>query len=191
MEGNKTYEAVVIGGSWGGTEALIQILKDLPASFALPIIVVLHRQKNTISFLIEILSKRIHIPVKEVEEKEAILSGFVYIAPPNYHILIEQDRTFSLDVSQEISYSRPSIDVLFESAALVYKHKLVGILLTGANADGSEGMSTIAKEKGLTVVQDPDDAESNIMPKAALSKVKVDHVLTKPQISELLLSLNA
>lgn len=182
------YEVIVIGGSWGGTDAVIEILSGLSASFRLPIIVVLHRQKNVESALDEIIGKYLKLEVREINEKEKIVGGKIYLAPSNYHVLIEQDGTFSLDVSENVAYSRPSIDVLFESAAMVYSEKLIGILLSGANSDGSEGMLAIAKRDGMTIVQNPEEAENSIMPVSALEKVKA-FVMTKKQIQEFLLSL--
>lgn len=182
------YEAIVIGGSWGGTDAVIDILAGLPPTFRTPIIVVLHRQKNVESALDNIIAKYVPLPVKEVNEKEPIVGGTVYLAPSNYHVLIEEDRTFSLDVSENIAYSRPSIDVLFESAAVVFRERLIGILLTGANSDGSEGMQAISERNGLTIVQNPEEAENSTMPLSALEKVKA-YVLNKKQIQEFLLSL--
>ncbi|MBC7451278.1 MAG: chemotaxis protein CheB [Cytophagales bacterium] len=185
--GKPVYEAIVIGGSWGGMDAVIQLIKPLPKLYPIPIIVVIHRKKNVKSSLCDILSKYTVLTVKEVDEKEVISAGTIYIAPANYHVFIEQDKTFSLDVSPDVLYSRPSIDVLFESAALVYKDTLIGIILTGANADGSLGLNKISEKKGLTIVQDPTEAVIDIMPKAAIMKGPVDHVLSLKRIQELLL----
>lgn len=182
------YEVVVMGGSWGGTDAVIDILSGLPPTFRTPIVVVLHRQKNVESILDEIIGKYLSIEVKEINEKEPIKGGVVYLAPSNYHVLIEKDKTFSLDVSEDVAFSRPSIDVLFESAALAYGDKVVGILLTGANSDGAEGMRAIVEREGMAIVQNPEEAENSIMPKSALEKVNA-FVMDKKQIREFLLSL--
>lgn len=181
-------EAVVMGGSWGGTDAVIDILSNLPASYRTPIVVVLHRQKNVDSALHEIIGKYTSLEVREINEKEPVKGGAVYLAPPNYHVLIEKDKTFSLDVSEDVAYSRPSIDVLFESAALAYGDRLVGILLTGANSDGTEGLRSVVERNGLAIVQNPDEAENRIMPLSALQKVNA-FVMNKKQIQEFLLSL--
>src|SRR5690349_15815709 len=127
-------ELIVIGGSWGGTDAVIHILSGLPTTFRTPVVVVLHRQKNVESALHEIIGRYISIDIKEVNEKEPVKGGSVYLAPSNYHVLIEKDKTFSLDVSEDVAFSRPSIDVLFESASMTYGDKVVGVLLTGANS---------------------------------------------------------
>lgn len=186
---NRSFEAIVIGGSWGGMDAVSQIIRSLHEGYPLPIITVLHRAKNVESSLAKILAKHSPIPVKEIEEKEAIKNSILYVAPANYHTLIEKDRTFSLDLSEDVLFSRPSIDVLFESAAITYKERLIGILLTGANSDGSDGIKTIASFGGLTIVQDPAEAESNIMPKAAIAKTAVDFVYQLSEISDFLKSL--
>jgi two-component system, chemotaxis family, protein-glutamate methylesterase/glutaminase len=184
------YEAVAIGGSWGGMEAVSKILAGLPTAFKLPIIIILHRLKNVESELPRLVAKNAKLRVKEIDEKEKILPGYVYIAPANYHVLIEQDKTFSLCVSELVHYSRPSLDVSFKSAADVYKDKLVGIILTGANRDGSEGLNEIKCKGGLTIVQDPLEAEVDTMPKAAIKKTHIDHVLTLEGIKNMLIKLN-
>ncbi len=183
------YEVVVIGGSWGGREAVVEILSGLPSTFRTPIIVVLHRQKNSESYLREIIAQHLQIEVQEVNEKEKIAGGKIYLAPSNYHVLIEEDKTFSLDVSENVVHSRPSIDVLFESAAVVYADRLIGVLLSGANSDGSEGLHTISKKGGMVIVQNPDEAENSFMPLAALEKTEA-FVMTKAQIREFLLTLS-
>ena len=186
----KMYRAIVIGGSLGGLEAVIAILSELPDSFPLPVIVVLHRVKNQKSELAEVIQSKCKIKVKEADEKEAILPGVVYISPANYHLLVEDEETFSLSNSELVNYSRPSIDVLFESAAEIYKENLTGILLTGANSDGSDGINLISQYGGLTIVQDPQNARCDIMPKSAILKTKVDYIVNLAEISSLLLKLN-
>ena len=184
-----SYEAIIIGGSWGGMEAVIKIVKDLPVLFPLPIIIVVHRQKNVESSLCEVIKKNTKLSVKEITDKDGLKSGTIYLVPANYHVFIEKDKTFSLDVSENVMFSRPSIDVVFESAGLIYKNKLIAILLTGANTDGSEGLKTISKLGGLTIVQDPKEAVSKTMPLTAIEKVKVDFVLTLGEIHTLLMSI--
>ena len=183
------FEAIVIGASWGGLEAIIKIVSQLPQLFPLPIIVVMHRQKNVVSGLCSVVSKNTRLSVKEITDKEQILPGMVYLVPSNYHVLIEKDKTFSLDVSEEVRFSRPSIDILFESAALVYKKALIGVLLTGANADGSEGLAAISEMGGITIVQDPKEALSKTMPLSAIERVKVDYILKLEEMREFLITI--
>ena len=184
------YEAIVIGVSAGGMNALGTILSDLPVDFALPIIIVQHMDPDSRDYLPEHLDQKCNISVKEAEEKEKVTKGVAYIAPPNYHLLLEEDRTFSLSVDEWVNYSRPSIDVTFESAADVYGRRLVGVVLTGANADGSAGLKKIKKAGGLAIVQDPATAHVDIMPKAAIAALKVDHVLPLEEIPELFKKLS-
>ncbi len=184
------YEAIVIGVSAGGMNALSTILSGLPVDFALPIIIVQHMDPDSRDYLPEHLDQKCNISVKEAEEKEKITKGVAYIAPPNYHLLVEEDRTFSLSVDDWVNYSRPSIDVMFESAADVYGRRLVGVVLTGANADGSAGLKKIKKAGGLAIVQDPATAHVDIMPKAAIAASRVDHVLPLEEIPELFKKLS-
>lgn len=186
----RNCEAIIIGGSWGGLNAVTRILEGLPERFIIPVIIVLHRGKNFKSDLESILQKKVKLQVKEIEEKEEIMPGFIYLAPANYHLLIEEDYTFSFDTSSPVHYSRPSIDVAFESAAEAYKSGLTGILLTGANKDGAIGLKTIAKGGGITIVQDPVEAESSTMPKAAIDLEPSHKVLTLEQIKLFLLRLH-
>jgi two-component system chemotaxis response regulator CheB len=184
------YEAIVMGVSAGGMSALSTVLSRLPADFALPIIIVQHMDPNSRDYLPDHLDRECNIQVKEAEDKENIMSGVAYIAPPNYHLLLEEDRTFSLSVDDAVNYSRPSIDVMFETAVDVYKEKLVGVVLTGANADGSKGLTKIKAMGGLAVVQDPATAHVDYMPKAAIASTKVDHILPLEEISSLLMELS-
>jgi two-component system, chemotaxis family, protein-glutamate methylesterase/glutaminase len=186
---NSKYEAIAIGASWGGMSALIRIIADLPKDFSMPIIVVLHRLRNVKSSLIELIDDKVEISVKEVEEKEKILPGCVYIAPANYHILIENDETFSLCNCAPVKFSRPSIDVFFESAAPVYRKRLIGILLTGANSDGADGLEMIKSYGGTVIVQDPEEAEVNTMPLAAITKVPGCKIMSLSEINVFLKNL--
>lgn len=182
---NRSYpELIAIGGSAGAIEALIMIFKKLDPAFSIPMIIVLHRLKNTKSDLSGIFS--LYSPqhlVKEVDEKEFIREKNIYLAPPNYHLLIEDDRSFSLDYSEPVNYCRPSIDVLFESAAKLFKKNLIGILLSGANNDGTEGLAEIIKEGGLCIVQEPSSCLSPFMVNAALLKNKIDHIMNPTEIA--------
>lgn len=178
----KRYEAVVIGVSAGGLKALSTICSFLPADFPLSIIVVQHMHPNSDNFLAHHLNEICPVKVKQADEKERIESGVIYIAPPNYHLLIEEDKAFSLTVDAPVNFARPSIDVLFESAADVYGGYLIGIILTGANDDGSRGLKKIKESGGLTIVQDPKTAEAAAMPQAARAAAKPDHVLPLEEI---------
>jgi two-component system chemotaxis response regulator CheB len=186
---SRNYEAIVIGGSWGGMNAAVEILKCLPANFPLPIILVLHRMRGVNSELPALIRKKTYMQVKEADEKEVMQRSTVYVAPADYHLLIEWDKTFSLDVSEAILFSRPSIDVTFESASQVFGDRLVGIVLSGASKDGSQGLYAIAQAGGLTIVQDPSQAEADTMPQSAREVVKQARVLKLQEIASFLLSL--
>ena len=177
---------IVIGGSWGGLQASISILSGLPENYPVPIILVLHRLKNFESDLAGLFRKKVSLKVKEVEEKESVKAGCVYIAPPNYHVLIEKDQTFSLDVSEYENFSRPSIDVTFTSVAEIFGAGAAGILLSGASKDGSQGLKVIREKGGIPIVQDPQEAEVETMPASALHLVPESKVLTLKKIQEFL-----
>ncbi len=182
-------EAIVIGASAGGVHALLEILEKLPGSFSLPLIVALHLPEDRKSQLVEIFQHRLAIPVREAADKESIAPGTLYFAGPGYHLSVEMDRSFSLSCEAPVNYSRPSIDVLMESAADAYGATLAGILLTGANSDGAAGLARIGELGGLTIVQDPAQAEARAMPEAALRRLQPDHVLSLGAIHALLLEL--
>lgn len=182
-------EAVVIGASAGGVQALLTVLSALPRSLRLCVIVVLHLPEDRESQLAEIFQYRLPIAVREAADKEAITPGTLYFAGPGYHLSVEMDRTFSLSSEEPVHYSRPAIDILMESAADVYGPALAGILLTGANKDGAEGMARIQQLGGLTVVQDPAEAEAPTMPEAAIRRLKPDFILKLAGIRDLLLEL--
>lgn len=182
-------EAVVIGASAGGVQALLTVLSALPRSLRLCVIVVLHLPEDRESQLAEIFQFRLPIAVREAADKEAITPGTLYFAGPGYHLSVEMDRTFSLSSEEPVHYSRPAIDILMESAADVYGPALAGILLTGANNDGAEGMARIQQLGGLTVVQDPAEAEAPTMPEAAIRRLKPDFILKLAGIRDLLLEL--
>lgn len=182
-------EAVVIGVSAGGLEALSMILSALPVHYALPIAIVQHRIKDDNSLLEEILKAKCSIKVKQADEKEKIKGGTVYFAPANYHLLVENDRSFSLSGGELENYSRPSIDALFETAADTYQDKLLGIILTGASNDGAKGIQTIQKQGGTTIAQNPEEAKYPYMPQAAIDLGGVAYILTLGEIIEFLLKL--
>lgn len=180
---------MVIGASSGGWQALSVIFKALPANFHLPIIVAQHLHPLQDMNFFEHMSKYCALTLKEADEKEPIIQGHVYFAPPNYHLLVEKDRTFSLSVDKLVNFSRPSIDVLFESASEVYLDKLVGVVLTGANQDGAMGLKLIKENFGLTIVQDPASAQIDYMPQAAIKSASVDHILPLDEIGPFLADL--
>ena len=180
------HEAVVIGVSSGGLTALSKLLPRLQKDFKLAVIIVQHLHPHSDDFIIRNLDEKCCLKVKQAEEKEKIVGGTIYIAPPNYHLLIELDKTFSLDISARVCFSRPSVDVMFETAAEAYKEKLIGIVLTGANDDGSAGLRKIKSLGGLTIVQDPLTAEVDIMPKSAFNSTQIDYVLNLEKIGDLL-----
>ena len=182
------YEAIVIGVSSGGLNALKIIFSALPSGFAIPIIVVQHIGPRSENSWIKLLNDSCIIPIKEADEKEKVATG-IYVAPANYHLLIEKDRTFSLTVDERVNFARPSIDVLFESAAETYKEKLIGIILTGANNDGTKGVKRIKECGGLVIVQNPATAESSYMPASAIAAVQPDHIMELDQIGQLLIKI--
>ena len=184
------YEAIVMGASAGGMNALQTILKCLNKKISIPVIIVQHLHPEGDDFMARHLNTICPLYVKESENREAIKPGIAYLAPPNYHLLIEKDKTFSFSTEDRVNYCRPSIDVLFESAADVYGSKLIGIILTGANNDGAVGMMIIKKHGGLTVVQDPSTAEVGIMPSSALQLTTVDYILPLEEIGPFLLNIN-
>lgn len=183
-------KVIVMGGSWGGIQASLAILKALPANYSIPIILVLHRLRNYDGNLQEVFKHKISLKAIEIEEKEMLLPGHVYLAPSNYHVLLEKDHTFSLDDSELENYSRPSIDVTFTSAADVFTDNTVGILLSGASKDGSSGLKHIFEKQGIAIVQDPDEAEIETMPLAAIETIPGCTVMNLEQIQAFLLSLH-
>ena len=183
------YELLIIGGSAGGLEVLLEVLPQLRTDLDYAVVLVMHRRGGD-SLLTGLLSDKTKLTVKEAEEKEAIRPGVIYIAPADYHLLIENDKTFSLDYSEKIHYSRPAIDASFETAAEAYGPLLAGVLLSGANADGAEGLLQIKQAGGLTIVQDPDEASVSYMPQQAIEKNAADKILTTRQIIGLLNELN-
>ena len=186
-----SFKAIVIGTSAGGLNALKKILENLPADFKIPILIVQHLSANTSNFWIDSLNRKSNITVKEGEDKESIQNFHAYIAPPDYHMMINYDETLSLSKDEKVNFSRPSIDVLFESAADVYHNELIGIVLTGSNMDGSSGIQFIKNKGGIAIVQKPEMAEYKEMPLYALKKVKPDHVLDLSQITSLLIEFNS
>ncbi len=185
----RSYQAVVIGSSAGGLNALKTIFMALDKHFPLPVIIVQHVSPAADNYLATFLNSLEKIRVKEADEKEIPQAGVAYIAPPNYHLLMEHNGSFTLTVEERVNYARPSIDVLFETAAETYGDGLIGIILTGANNDGSVGLKKIKDLGGTAIVQDPDEAESDTMPRAAVEIAKPHHVLTLEEIANFLNSL--
>ena len=182
------YELIVIGCSLGGMRALQQILPALPEDFPLPIAVVQHRYKLSSVALPQFLTKSSKLKVVDVEDKQWIKPGTVYMAPADYHLLVEEGM-FSLSVDEKVAFSRPSVDVLFESAADAYGDKVIGVILTGANEDGARGAATIKERGGFVIAQDPNTAEAPSMPEAAIAKARVDRVLPLENIGPFLVEL--
>lgn len=185
------FRAIAIGVSTGGVHALGTLLGGLPAAFPIPILIVQHIGAETGDGLARLLDRQSALRVKEADEQDALVPGTVYLAPANYHLLVEADGILSLSADPPVSYARPSIDVLFESAAEAFGAQLIGIVLTGANSDGSRGLTRIKRKGGIAIVQDPDDAEAAQMPLAALAATAVDHRLPLTELPALLQKLAA
>lgn len=191
MSVDRKYKAVVIGGSAGSFAVVSKILAQLKADFPLPIILCLHRLKHVRSGLVEGLNLKSNIMVVEPSDKDKIVSGKIYLAPANYHLFLDFDYTFSLSTEEVLNHSRPLIDHTLTSAGYLYRDKVVGVLLTGANRDGAKGLKDIADKKGFTIVQDPLTCEIDTMPKAALKIMSPDLVLDYNGIINFLNSLEA
>ncbi|BAU54875.1 chemotaxis protein CheB [Mucilaginibacter gotjawali] len=168
---------IVIGGSAGSLQIILYILRHLQIDFAVPMVIVMHRSADNESTLVDVLSNACKLKVKEAEDKESILPGKIYVAPADYHLLIEKNRSFSLDGSEKVQFSRPSIDVTFQSAADAYGALLLGILLSGANNDGADGFADIRRAGGALIVQDPQNAIATAMPQSAINKGLADYIL--------------
>jgi two-component system, chemotaxis family, protein-glutamate methylesterase/glutaminase len=185
-----TYKAVVIGGSAGSMDVLLQLFSYIPETFCLPIIIVTHLHPLDAGEMVRFFGQRTALKVREASDKEQIQAGYIYFPPADYHVLVEQDRTFSLSVDSKVNYARPSIDVLFESAAVAWDGDLVGIILTGANFDGAAGISAIKKYGGLTLAQDPLEASYAVMPQAAITTGNIDRILAVHEIGQFLQRLS-
>lgn len=187
----KHPRCVVIGASLGGIKALQKLLGGLPAKYPLPLTVVLHRSKESSDeLLVNLLQRACSIPVIEVEDKSPITSGVIHVAPADYHLLVETDY-FVLSTEGPVLHARPAIDLLFESAACVFRDTLVGILLTGASTDGAKGLSKIKRCGGFTLVQDPETAEADTMPLAAIRENAAHRILSLEAIAAFLAGLGA
>jgi two-component system, chemotaxis family, protein-glutamate methylesterase/glutaminase len=184
----RDVDAIVIGASAGAITALLHLLPSLPAEFPRPIIVVVHVAPQHSSSLGELLQPRCRVTVKEAEDKEEMKPGTVYVAPPDYHLLVEKDRRLSLSTEEPVNFSRPSIDVLFESAVDVYGGRLLAIILTGANNDGAQGVHAVCEAGGRAWVQTPASAQARSMPEAALAACPHAESMTLDTMSERLSS---
>jgi two-component system chemotaxis response regulator CheB len=183
------YEAVAIGASAGGLQALSLILKELPVDFPLPVIVVQHRSKEERMLLEEVLQLKCSIKIKQADEKEKFMSGTVYFAPADYHLLIEGDRSFSLSSDAPVNFSRPSIDVTFETASEAFGNKFIGIILTGSSKDGAAGIEAIKKRGGVTIAQNPVGAQFPFMPQAAINTGSVQYIFELEEVKDFLLGI--
>lgn len=190
VTGDNPVEAVVIGASAGGVDALSVLLEALPVGFRPAVIIVLHLPPDRTSVLPQLFARHCALPVKEAEDKEPVEPGKVYLAPAGYHLLVEPEKRLSLSLDEPRHFSRPSIDVLFESAAYAYHERLLAIVLTGASADGTEGLRTVREFGGLAWVQDPDDASARIMPASAIALAGADLVLPVADIAKRLSGIN-
>lgn len=186
---NQQPEAIVLGASFGAAEALSSILQVLPREYPLPLIMVVHQPPDRESALPEVLRTICDIEVKEAEDKEPILGGIAYLAVPNYHLLVEPDHRLSLSSDEPVFFSRPSIDVLFESAADAYNGGLVGVILSGGNSDGARGLRAVWESGGIALVQTPELARASAMPKAALETCPQARAMSLEQIAAFLRDL--
>jgi two-component system chemotaxis response regulator CheB len=184
-------DAIVIGASAGGIDALSVLLPALPGDIRTPVFVVLHLPRDQPSLLVEIFQPKCALPIREAEDKEPVEAGTVYFAPPDYHLLVDTGPQLALSADEPVHYSRPSIDVLFESAADCYGARLLGIVLTGANEDGAAGAAAVRRAGGVTLVQQPESAQVPLMPASALKLAAPTHVLTLAAMAKLLPTLAA
>jgi two-component system, chemotaxis family, protein-glutamate methylesterase/glutaminase len=184
------YDFVVIGASVGGLEAIGVLLQQLPPDFPLPIAIAQHRAPAPPDGDLAVIWQRsTTLPIGDADDKAPIEPGRVYIAPADYHLLVESRGQFALSTDPPVLYARPSIDVLFESAAEVYGGSVIGVILTGASADGSHGLKTIRQRGGCALVQEPATAESDVMPRAALGATAVNHVMAVPDLGRIVAAL--
>ncbi len=184
-----SYSAVAIGTSWGGLAALTKLLGALPSDFGIPIVVVQHRGKDSEQLLVQLLQDATDLAVSEIEDKDPLNPGTVHVAPANYHVLID-DGYLSLTIEEPVRFSRPSIDVMFNSLADTYQSAAIGVVLTGANEDGARGLARIVQRGGRALVQDPKTAEIPIMPAAAIRAVPTAEVLSLDAMAPRLIELS-
>jgi len=180
----KDVDAIVVGASAGGVAALRELLGALPADFITPILIVLHLPRDKSSLIADVLDRDCVLPVREARDKQPIEQGTVMIAPPDYHMLVEDESTIALSLDEPVLYSRPAIDPLFSSAAAAFSSRLLAILLTGASADGSNGLGSVRRAGGTAWVQTPEDAVASMMPTSALAYAGADAILTLNEICQ-------
>jgi two-component system chemotaxis response regulator CheB len=180
---HRSVDGIVIGASVGGVEALSVLLPALPAGLGASVFIVLHLPREVPSMLVEIFKHKCALPVREAEDKEPVEPGTVYFAPPDYHLLVDEGPRVALSADDPVNFSRPSIDVLFESAADIFAERLLGIILTGASNDGALGLEAVYRVGGMTIVQEPESAQASLMPRSALNRVSVDCVLSLEQMA--------
>ncbi|MFZ4855406.1 MAG: chemotaxis protein CheB [Desulfuromonadaceae bacterium] len=185
----RQFKALAIGVSTGGVVALKYLLGALPADLPLPVLIVTHITPDSADGMAVLLNTLCSIRVKEADERESITSGTAYLAPANYHLLVERGGTLALSIDPPVNYARPSVNVLFESAAAAYGPRLIGVILTGAGSDGSKGLLKIKNCGGITIVQDPADAEMDSMPKSALQLLQADYIVPLKELPDLLIRL--
>jgi two-component system, chemotaxis family, protein-glutamate methylesterase/glutaminase len=180
----RDIDAVAIGASAGGVEVLSVLLSALPASCRASFFIVVHIPRERPSLLADVFGAKCALPVREAEDKEPVQPGTVYFAPPDYHLLLDRGPVLALSSDEPVHFSRPSIDVLFDSAADIYGERLLGLILTGANQDGAEGLAAVGRAGGRTVVQEPSGAAVSFLPEAALQEGPVDFVLSLAQLQD-------
>ena len=185
------YKVIIIGGSAGSFQIVTKIISKLPKDFSIPIVLALHRLKHVRHGFVEALSIKANLPVIEPLDKDNLKSGKIYLAPANYHLYLELTGTFALSTEEPVNHSRPGIDLTFATAGYAFKNKAVGVILSGANKDGALGLKKVKDYGGITVVQDPKEAQMPTMPNAAIEKTKtIDHILRVDDIIKFLISLS-
>jgi two-component system chemotaxis response regulator CheB len=184
-------DAIVVGTSAGGVEALSVLLPAIPRSYRGAVFVVLHLPRERRSLLVDIFGPKCALAVREAEDKEPVAPGTIYFAPSDYHLLVDRGPELALSTDPPVNFSRPSIDVLFESAAEIYGPRLLGLILTGANEDGAAGLEAVARAGGTTCVQDPSTAYASMMAESALRRVRADHILGLTELAQLVSTVAA
>lgn len=183
MKSQTNTELIVIGGSAGSLQVIIEMIKNLDNKIPAPILLVIHRKAQSGDVLRTLLQQFTKIPVIEVEDKTEVNDNTIYVVPADYHLLFENNKNMSLDSSEKMNYSRPSIDVTLRSAAEIYRENMIGILLSGANADGVEGLKYVKKYNGKVWIQDPETAEVDYMPKHAIEEIDYDLIITPKSLA--------
>jgi two-component system chemotaxis response regulator CheB len=181
---------IVIGGSAGSIEVIMNLLPTIPENFPCPIVVVIHRKNTLENHLVDVLNKKCRLNVIEIQDKMQLERNTIYLAPGDYHLLVDAHGCLNLDYSEKVNFSRPSIDVTFDSFALAFTDKCIGVLLSGANADGAKGLESIKNSGGISIVQSPESSTIATMPMAAIKLFKPDIILSPSKIAELLFELS-